>query len=124
MDADQAAQVLQRLRQVEQAATEQLNARTAAEHASIETQNRIGQLDQALQQGARPAVSVGQVTDTRVLGRPDKWDGKQHDEGLRGSHRPAAAGGHDKGRSQYGCVEQRQLVASQTVQKCAAVLPS
>ena len=52
---------------------------------------------------------VGQVVNTRVLGRPDKWDGcgvaklELRDEDLRGSHRPAAVEGHDKFRDQYGC---------------------
>ena len=45
MDADQAAQALQRLQFLEQAATEQLNARRGAEHALAEAQNRIAQLD-------------------------------------------------------------------------------
>ena len=40
MDADQASQVLQRLQLLEQAATEQLNARRGAEHALVEAQNR------------------------------------------------------------------------------------
>ena len=53
MDANQAAQVLQRLHLLEMAATQQLNARRGAEHALVETQNRNAQLDQALQQGAR-----------------------------------------------------------------------
>ena len=69
--------VLQRLQLMAQAATEQLNARRSAEHALVEAENRIAHLDQALQQGARPATSIGQVVDTRVLGRPDKWDGSE-----------------------------------------------
>ena len=74
MDADQASQVLQLL---EQAATEQLNARRGAEHVLVEAQNRIAQLDQALQHGGRLGATTGQVVDTRVLGRPDKWDGSE-----------------------------------------------
>ena len=78
MDADQAAQVVQRLQLLEQTmTTELLNARSDAEHALVEAQNRIAQLDQAFQRGARPTVSVCQVVDTRVLGRPDKWDGSE-----------------------------------------------
>ena len=49
MDAEQASQMLQRLQLLEQAATEQLNARRNAEHALVEAQTRITQLDQALQ---------------------------------------------------------------------------
>ena len=52
-----------------------LNARRNAEHALVEPQTKITQLDQALQQGGRLGAAVGQVVDTRVLGRPDKWDG-------------------------------------------------
>ena len=70
-------QVLQRLQLLEQAATEQLNARRGTEHSLFEAQNRIAQLDQALQQGGRLATSAGQVVDTRVLGRPDEWDGSE-----------------------------------------------
>ena len=44
----------------------QLNARRGAEHALVEAQNKIAQMDQALQQGERPMVSVGQLVDTRV----------------------------------------------------------
>ena len=84
MDADQAAQVLQRLQLLEQARSEQLNARRSAAHAVVEAQNRTPQLDQALQQGARPAVSVGQVVDARVLARPDKWDGRERERGQIG----------------------------------------
>ena len=51
MDAEQASQVLQRLHVLEQAATEQLNARRGAERALVEAQTRIKQLDPALQQG-------------------------------------------------------------------------
>ena len=75
MDAEQASQVLQRLQVLEQATTEQLNARRGSERALVEAQNRIAQLDQALQQGDRPGTAAGQVVDTRVLGRPDNWDG-------------------------------------------------
>ena len=75
MDAEQTSQVLQRLEVLEQAAMEQLNARQGAERALVEAQTRIAQLDQALQQGGRPGTAAGQVVDTRVLGRPDKWDG-------------------------------------------------
>ena len=77
MDAEQASQVLQRLQVLEQAATEQLNARRGAERALVEAQTRITQLDQALQQGGRLGTAAGQVVDTRVLGRPDKWDGSE-----------------------------------------------
>ena len=77
MDAEQASQVLQRLRALEQAETEQLNARRGAERALVEARTRITQLDQALQQGGRPGTAAGQVVDTRVLGRPDKWDGSE-----------------------------------------------
>ena len=49
------------LQLLEQAATEQLNARRGAEHALVEAQTRSTQLDQALQQGGRHAQ------------RPDKW---------------------------------------------------
>ena len=59
---------------LEQAATEQLSARRGAERALVEAQTRITQLDQALQQGGRLG---GQVVDTRVLRRPDKWDGSE-----------------------------------------------
>ena len=75
LHAERASQVFQRLQLLEQAATEQLNARRNAEHALVEAQTRITQLDQALQQGGRPAAAAGQVVDTRVLGMPDKWDG-------------------------------------------------
>ena len=77
MDAEQASQVLQRLQVLEQAATEQLTARRGAERALVEAQTRIAQLDRALQQGGRPGTAAGQVVDTRVLGRPDKWDGSE-----------------------------------------------
>ena len=56
---------------------EQLNARRGAERALVEDQNRIAQLDGALQQGGRPGTAAGQVVDTRVLGRPDRWDGSE-----------------------------------------------
>ena len=62
---------------LEQAAAEQLNARRGAEHAFVQAQNKIAQMDQALQQGERPMVSVGQLVDTRVLARPNKWDGRR-----------------------------------------------
>ena len=55
----------------------QLNARRGAERALVEAQTRITQLDQALQQGGRPGTAAGQVVDTRVFGRPDKWDGSE-----------------------------------------------
>ena len=70
MDAEQASQVLQRLQVLEQAATEQLNARRGAKRALVEAQTRITQLDQALQQGGRPGTAAEQVVDTHVLGRP------------------------------------------------------
>ena len=69
--------MLQSLQLLEQAATEQLTARRRAEHALVDAHSRIEQLDQALQQGARSTASVDQVLDTRVLGRPDKWDGSE-----------------------------------------------
>ena len=78
MDADQASHVLQRLQLLEQAAMDKLNVWRRAEHALVEAQNRIAQLDRALPQGGRPATSVGHVVDTRVLGRPDKWDGSEN----------------------------------------------
>ena len=67
MDAEQASQIH---------ATE-LIARRGAERALVEAQTRITQLDQALQQGGRHGTAAGQVLDTRVLGRPDKWDGSE-----------------------------------------------
>ena len=106
-----------KLATLEQAATEQLNARRGAEHALVEAQSRIAQLDQALQQGARPSTAVGQVLGTRVLGREGVAKLELRDDRLRGSHRPAAVGGHDKCRDQYGCVEQRRHGASQAVQE-------
>ena len=72
-----ASQVLQRLQFLEQAAAEQLSAGRGAERALVEAQTRITQLDQAFQQGRRPGIAAGQVVDTRVLGRPDKWDGSE-----------------------------------------------
>ena len=78
MDAEQASKVLRRLQLLEQAATEQLDARRHAEHALVGAQTRIAQLNQGLQQRARPTVSVDQVLDTRALGRPDKWDGGEN----------------------------------------------
>ena len=53
LDADRASQVLQRFVLLEKAATEQLNTRRGAEHDLFEAENRIAQLDQALQQGGR-----------------------------------------------------------------------
>ena len=53
------------------------NALRGAECALVEAQTRITQLDQALQQGGRPGAAAGQVVDTRVLGRPGKWDGSE-----------------------------------------------
>ena len=74
-------------------AVEQLNAHQNAENALVEAQTRIAQLDQVLQQNERPGAAVGQVVDTRVLERPDKWDEREkawpnwiRDERLRGSH--------------------------------------
>ena len=77
MDAEQALQVLQGLQVLEQAATEQLNARRGAERALVEAQTKTTQLDKALQQGGRPGTAAGQVVGTRVLGRLDKWDGSE-----------------------------------------------
>ena len=74
MDAEQAAHVLQRLQQLEQAVTEQVVARRQAEQALAEAQGRITQLSQTAQQGTR---ATGQVVDTRVLGKPDKCDGSE-----------------------------------------------
>ena len=62
---------------LEHASTEQLNARRNAEHALVEAQTSITQLDQALQQGGRPGTAAGQEVDARVLGMPDKWDGRE-----------------------------------------------
>ena len=129
MDAVQASQVLQRLQVLEQAATEQLNARRGAERALVEAQTRITQLDQALQQGGRPGTAAGQVVDTRVLGRPDKWDGSEkdmaqlefRDESLRGSHRSSFVGGHDDCGMQYGCYEQRYDDGREKGKECAVV---
>ena len=42
-------------------------------------------------------------------------------EGLRGSHRPAAVGGHDRCRDQYGRVEPRNYDASHAVKECGIV---
>ena len=53
------------------------NARRGAERALVEAQTRITQLDQALQQGGRLETASGHLVDTRVLGRPDKWDGSE-----------------------------------------------
>ena len=65
------------LRVLEQAATEQLNARRGAERALVEAKNRIALLDQALQQGGRPRTAAGQWWILVQLGRPDKWDGSE-----------------------------------------------
>ena len=48
MAADQASQVIQRFQLMEQAATEQLNARRTAELALVEAQTRITQQDKWL----------------------------------------------------------------------------
>ena len=71
MDAEQAAHVIYRSEQLEQAATELVVVRRPAEQASAEAQCRIAQLTQTFQQGMR---ATGQVVDTRVLGKSDKWD--------------------------------------------------
>ena len=71
MDAEQANHVLQWLQQLEQTATEQVVARRQADQALAEAQGRIAQLTQTVQQGGR---ATG-VVDTRVLGKPDNWDG-------------------------------------------------
>ena len=73
-DAEQSAHVLKRLQQLEQAVTEQVVARRQAEQILAETQGRITQLSQTFQQGAEGS---GQVIDTLVLGKPDKWDGSE-----------------------------------------------
>ena len=80
-DADLASQELQPLQLSEQPAAEQLTARRGAEHALVEAQNRIAQLDHALQQGGRPTTSAGHVVDTRVLGRPDMTGAESSTEG-------------------------------------------
>ena len=74
MDAEQAAHVIQRLQQLEQVATEQALAGEHAERAPAEAQSKITQLTHTCQQGTR---ATGQVVDTRVLGKPDKWDGSE-----------------------------------------------
>ena len=74
MDAEQAACVLQKLQQLEQAVTEQVVARRQAEQTLAEAQGRITQLSQTFQQGTKVS---GQVIDTRVLGKLDKWDGSE-----------------------------------------------
>ena len=89
------------------AATEQLNSRRGTEHTLVEAQTRITQLDQMLQRGGRLREGVAKLG--------------LRDEGLHGSHRPAAVGGHDKCRAQRGCDEQRQHDATQAVQECAVV---
>ena len=121
---DQTAQVLQRLQLLKETVTEQLHARRGAEHALVEAQTRIAQLDQALHQGARPAVSVGQVVDTRGLGTPDKWDGSERAWPNWSFVMKAYAGAidHDQCRDQYGRVEQRPHDASEAAQVCAVVL--
>ena len=53
MDAEQAAHVIQRLQQLEQAATELVLARGHEERALAEAQGRIAQLTQTFQQGTR-----------------------------------------------------------------------
>ena len=57
------------------------------------------------------------------MGRQRKGvaDLELRDEGLRGSHRPGAVGGHGRCRDQYGCGEQRKHDGSQ-VQECAVVM--
>ena len=40
----------------------------------VEEQGRITQLSQAFQRGTKVS---GQVVNTRVLERPDKWDGRK-----------------------------------------------
>ena len=73
MDAEQTSQVLQRLQVLEQAATEQLNARRGAERALVEAQTKTTQLDRVddlVQQ-------LDKVVGTRVFGRLDKWDGSE-----------------------------------------------
>ena len=74
MDAEQAADVIQRLQQLEQAATEQVFPRGHAERALADAQGRIVQLTQTFQQGARVS---DQVVDTRVFGKSDKLDGSE-----------------------------------------------
>ena len=81
---------------LEQAATEQLNARRGAERALVEAQNRISQLDHALQQ-------AGQV------GRQREGMAQLEfcNESSRRSHRSGFVDGHDDCGMQYGCYEQR-----------------
>ena len=67
------AHMIQRLHQLEQATTEQLVARRQAAQALIGAQGGITQLSQTSQQ---EQVS-GQVIDTRVFGKRDKWDGSE-----------------------------------------------
>ena len=50
--------------------TEQVLAREHAERALAEAQGRISQLTQTFQQGTRV---TGNVVDTRVFGKQDKW---------------------------------------------------
>ena len=77
----------------------------------------IAQDNQALQQGGRFGTAVGQVVYSRVLGRPDKWDGGEKAwpkwsfvmKAFFGSHRSGVVNGRDACRKQHGCVEQRQV---------------
>ena len=107
---------------------EQLSARLNAEHALVEAQTRIAQLEQALQQGGRSGTA-GQMVDARVLGRPDMgWRREStpqlelRDGSSRGSHRSGAVNGQDECRMQYGCAEQRSYDRSEEGQEYAVVL--
>ena len=126
MDAEQASQLLQRLKLIEQAATEQLNARRHAEHALVEARTKITQLDQALHSKVDDVAHQSDKWWILVfLGRPDKWDGGEKAmaqselrvEGSRGSHN-----GHDECRKQYGRSEQRDDRKSEESQECAIIL--
>ena len=107
MDTEQ-AHVIQRLQQLEQEVIEQVVARRLAEQALAEAQGRIAQLTQTFQQGTRVS---GQVVDTRVLRKSDKWDGSQKSvvklelrrEGLCRSHRSAVVGRHDESGGHHDC---------------------
>ena len=119
--------VPRRLQLLEQAATEQLNSLRGAEHELVEAQKRIAQLDQALQQGGRLAMSVSQAVDTRVLGRPDTWDGNEKAWPNWSFMMKAYAGAIDQELSTdmtgAEVTRQRRQDASQEVQECAANAP-
>ena len=64
MDADEVAQVLRRLQLLEQAATEQLNARRGAEHAMVEA-SRAEDLQRQLARWWSLVFSGGQTSWTQ-----------------------------------------------------------